>query len=150
MSEHKSNTTRYWKRAEPDSTIVYFFTESNASHARAETDLRTVEIERDEYDANVPVEARDEPYDATNGHTHAPTHPEPPSKPVAPPSAEEAVAAYQQRSVMVMLTLHRDITQKLVEAPLTHAERIFILDAIKHEFMTNLMRPQPGIPPVQH
>ena len=142
MSEHKHSSTRYWKRTEPDKKVVYFTTESNAGHSRAEGDPRAEETTREDYETYVPVEARSKPYDATHG--------EPAAKPAKPledqpassaPSPEQVIGQYQQQSVLTMLTLHKEISGKLMEAPLTHAERIFILEAIKHEFLSNLMAP---------
>lgn len=144
MSEHKHNGTRYWRRIEPDTKLVYFTTQSNAAHAKAEADSRATEIPQEEYEANVPVEAREQPYDATNGAaapkapvSHGREVPEPPLSP------EQIIGQHQHQTMLNMLTLHREISAMLAGAPITHAERVFILEAIKHEFISNLMQPVP-------
>lgn len=133
MSEHKHNSTRYWKRAEQDDTIVYFITESNAAHSRAESDSRAVEISHAEYDENVPVEARDAPFNADHGVPQADV-----PKPVDP---HAIIEQYKAQCAATMMTVHHNIVTMLLNAPITHAERIFVLKMIEAELTQSLMQP---------
>ena len=137
MSEHKVNTTRYWKRTEPDNSVVYFLTESNASHARAEGDGRSEEIQQGEYEANVPEEARGAPY--------PPTAPKP-NGAAASHTPAQAVEAYKAQSLAQMVNAHQSVVQLLMQANITHAERIFVLEMVKHEILQSMMAPIPTGP----
>lgn len=137
MSEHKHVNTRYWKRTEPDSTVVYFFTESNAAHARAEDDSRAEEIEQAEYTANVPEEARQKPYDATNGKAVTG---------VAAQGAAAVIESYKARCAAQMIGAHQQIIQLLLSADITHAERVFILEMVKAELVQSMLSPVPQQP----
>lgn len=132
MSEHKINTTRYWDRQEPDGTHVLFISESNAAHSRAESDPHATEIDREAYEASVPEEARERPYDATNAEPAA----------LGSKSQAEVIAAYRAACAKEMIAVHGGVLQMLTQANITHAERIFILEMVKTELTLSMMAPQ--------
>lgn len=132
MSEHKLNAvTRYWARQEPESeNIVYFATQSNAAHSRAEGDKAAAEITQEEYEKMVPEEARGAPFD-------------PNPAPVTAESAEKAIIEkYRAQCVGQMIGVHQGIVKLLLTSDITHAERVFVLEMVKHELMSSMMGPQ--------
>lgn len=151
MSEHKHNHTRYWMRlSEADGAPVFFVTESNAAHARAESDGAAREIAQEDYEAAVPVEARGAAFDAAAGQPA----PKPVETPVAKPNghtatAEQVINAYRQEMVQHMMQTHTQIVQTLMQAPIAHAERVFILEAIKMELMQSMMAQRTAAPVVR-
>lgn len=132
MSEHKLGATRYWARKEPDSeNIVYFTTLSVAATARAEGDTLSVEITQEEYERMVPEEARAMPYDPSQKDRPAPV------------ALDRAVIEkYRTHCVRNMMVIHQKIVKLLVETDITHAERVFVLEMVKHELMSSMMQPQ--------
>lgn len=149
MSEHKHNTSRYWRRNEPDDNDVYFMTESNAAHSRAEGDPRAREIDQEQYEAMVPAEARGKPYNVTEGRPAG----EGPSRPPVDVQAggetveigaamyEAVVNQYKHTSLQTMMAAHTKIRDFLLMNDLTHAERIFILKMVETELMASMMAP---------
>ena len=142
MSEHKHNTSRYWRRQEPNSQdVVYFITESNAAHSRAESDSHASEISQSEYNTWVPMEARDAPFNATTGERHLDNQPKPANDLTA------IVEQYKAQCAATMMNIHHNIVTMLLNAPITHAERVFVLEMIKAELTQSLMQ-QPA--PTHH
>jgi hypothetical protein len=74
--------TRYWKR-ETDNGVIYFATDTNAAHARAESDKHAMEVGFREYSDNVPKEVHNGADRATNGAA------------TIPPDIEAKQAAWQ-------------------------------------------------------
>jgi hypothetical protein len=139
MSEHKLNTaTRYWARQEPESEdIVYFTTLSNAAHSRAEGDKAAAEITEDEYNKMVPEEARSAPF-----------NPNPPESPQPKHGEAAIIEKYRAQCVGKMIGVHQGIIQLLMGSDITHAERVFVLEMVKHELLASMMQPQATNQPV--